>query len=167
MNATFKHITIALLAGTALQLSSPSAAQVVQTIPAAEPVTTSTPVSKSVRAAIWQGEDVALKGRDVVSYFKNDKPLDGSEKYTANWDSTTWQFSSDENRQLFLADPEKYAPQFGGFCPVALSKNKFKVGHVNQYHVNDDKLYLNYKKSAQKQFSKEPDNFLLRAELNF
>jgi len=119
------------------------------------------------RNNIWQGKDVALSGRDVVSYHTNDAPLEGSKKYAAIWDNSKWQFSSEKNRDLFLQNPEKYVPEFGGLCPVALAENKAKIGHVNQYSIVDEKLYFNFDEQASSQFSKNPDNFLVRAQLNF
>ena len=86
-------------------------------------------ISQSLKkTASWQGEDVALRGRDVVSYHQSNKSRKGSKKYIANWDDTTWRFSSAENRDLFVENPERYVPEFGGYCPVALSNNHAKVG---------------------------------------
>jgi len=167
MTVKLKYITAALLAGAAVNISSLSLAQTTsEQITPAPQTLIETPV-KTAPAASWQGKKVAIRGRDVVSFFENDEPQKGSKEFTANWDNTTWRFASDENRKLFLADPEKYAPQFGGFCPVALADNKAKIGHVNQYSVYNNKLYLNYNKASKKKFSNDPDNFLWRAQLNF
>lgn len=168
MTLKLRYIPIVLITATALSISSLSVAQATD-ISAATKVAQieKQAVEKTPRAASWQGKNLALRGRDVVSFFKNDTPQTGSKKYTANWDNTTWRFSSDKNRKLFLADPEKYAPQFGGFCPVALADNNAKIGHVNQYTVHEEKLYLNYNRRSKNKFSDNPDNFLLRAQLNF
>lgn len=168
MSLRFRYITLAFITGAALQIGGLATAQVTEITPAPDVTAAQTlEVQKTARAASWQGKKLALRGRDVVSFFENDKPQKGSKKYTANWDDTTWRFSSEENRKLFLANPEKYAPQFGGFCPVALADNNAKIGHVNQYSVHEDKLYLNYNRASKKKFSNDPDNFLLRAQLNF
>ena len=137
------------------------------TVEQSEIITTNAPVVKTARAASWNGKKVALRGRDVVSFHTNDKPLRGSKKFVADWDNTQWRFSSEENRDLFLKDPKKYVPEFGGYCPVSLARNHAKVGHVGQYTIRDEKLYMNYNRSTKSAFNESPDNFLLRAQLNF
>ena len=119
------------------------------------------------RPASWQGQDVALEGYDVVSYFQAKAPLDGTSQYSAKWDNTTWHFSSEENRDLFAKNPERYVPEFGGYCPVSLSRNHAKVGLTNQYSVIDDKLYLNFNEQARKDFRDTPGEYIVRAELSF
>jgi len=125
------------------------------------------PPAKTARKASWQGKKVALKGRDVVSFFENEKPLKGSKQYVVDWDDTKWRFSSEKNRDLFIQDPKKYIPEFGGFCPVALADNNAKIGKSTHYSVINDKLYLNYNRTSKSAFNENPDNFLVRAQLNF
>jgi len=84
-----------------------------------------------------------------------------------DFDDTKWRFSSAENRDLFLKDLKKYIPEFGGFCLVALADNKAKIGHTDQYTMVDEKLYFNYNKASKRAFNESPDNFLVRAQLNF
>ena len=57
----------------------------------------------------------AIKGYDTVSYFTEGKPTKGSEEYQVQWQGARWLFSSEENLKLFQSDPEKYAPQYGGY----------------------------------------------------
>ena len=58
---------------------------------------------------------VAIKGYDTVAYFKEGRAVKGKSKYVYNWNDAKWYFSSEENRALFAADPERYAPQYGGY----------------------------------------------------
>jgi len=125
------------------------------------------PVKTATRAASWQGQDVALKGQDVVSYFGDEAPVQGSEEFFVDWDDTRWRFSSEKNRDLFEQDPIKYVPEFGGYCPVALAGNHAKIGTITHYTVLDQKLYLNYNEEFATVFKERPDNFLVRASLNF
>jgi len=138
-----------------------------QVLERSEIIQTQTPIVKTTRETSWNGKKVALRGRDVVSYHNNDKPLRGSRKIVVDYDNTKWRFSSEENRDLFLKDPKKYIPEFGGFCPVALADNNAKIGHTGQYTVRDEKLYFNYDRASKRAFNETPDNFLLRAQLNF
>jgi len=130
-------------------------------------ITLATPESKTQRAASWQGQELAIAGRDVVSFYSVDGPKDGTKEFTAKYDDTTWRFSSEKNRDLFKQDPAKYIPEFGGFCPVALADNHTKIGKSTHYTVVDDKLYLNYNTEAENAFRKRKDDFLVRAQLNF
>ena len=78
--------------------------------------------------------DVAISGYDTVSYFTDGKPTHGSSQYTATYKNVIYQFSNAENRDTFRANPEYYAPQYGGFCAmgVALEK-KFTVDPTAWY----------------------------------
>jgi len=121
---------------------------------------------QTTRAPSWQGQELAIAGRDVVSLY-GDKPKDGKKKYVVEYDDTTWRFSSKKNRDLFKQDPAKYVPEFGGFCPVALSENHGKIGKSTHYTVVDDKLYFNYNTEAESAFRRRPNDFLVKAQLNF
>ena len=58
---------------------------------------------------------VAIKGYDTVAYFTEGRAVKGKRKFSHNWSDAKWYFSSEENRDLFIADPEQYAPQYGGY----------------------------------------------------
>jgi YHS domain-containing protein len=57
----------------------------------------------------------AIKGYDAVAYFTEGKPVKGKAALSHEWNGARWQFSSEENMKLFAANPEKYAPQYGGY----------------------------------------------------
>src|SRR6266508_541232 len=65
---------------------------------------------------------VALKGYDPVSYFTEGKPEKGSSQFTFAFDDSTYWFKSAEHRARFVADPERYAPQFAGYCAIQVSR---------------------------------------------
>ena len=60
--------------------------------------------------------DTALKGYDTVAYFTDGKPVKGDKQFSTEWNGATWQFATAENLAAFEAAPEKYAPQYGGYC---------------------------------------------------
>ena len=64
----------------------------------------------------------AIDGTDPVAYFTEGRPVAGDRGITHDWNGATWRFSSAENRDLFAASPEKYAPQYGGYCAWAVSQ---------------------------------------------
>ena len=58
---------------------------------------------------------VAIKGYDTVAYFKEGRAVKGQRKFAHLWNDAKWYFASESNREMFAADPEKYAPQYGGY----------------------------------------------------
>ena len=58
---------------------------------------------------------VAIKGYDTVAYHTEGRAVKGQRKYSHRWNDAKWYFTNAENRDLFIADPEKYAPQYGGY----------------------------------------------------
>ena len=104
---------------------------------------------------------VAIKGYDTVAYFTVSKALKGNKEFSHTWKEAKWRFSSKENLELFKASPEKYAPQYGGWCAWGLAaKDKLYGIEGNCWTIVDGKLYLNYNKSIQKNWEKEKSKFI-------
>ncbi len=85
-----------------------------------------------------------VEGYDVVAYFNNEA-LKGDKKYTATYDGSDFKFVSQENLDTFKANPEKYLPQYGGYCAyaVALASKKVDI-NPETFEIRDGKLYLFY-----------------------
>lgn len=96
--------------------------------------------------------DLAIQGYDPIAYFSQDKAVEGSAKFTASHEGAIYRFSSAENRDRFKADPERYAPQFGGFCAMGVALNKKLDVDPHAFHIEDGKLYLNLNKDVQKKW---------------
>jgi YHS domain-containing protein len=71
--------------------------------------------SSAVEPINTTADGVAIKGYDPVAYFLEERPVKGSEEFEYEWMGAKWRFASAEHRDLFKADPEKYAPQYGGY----------------------------------------------------
>lgn len=112
-------------------------------------------------------DNVALKGHDPVAYFTESKPVKGSAEFTHTWNGATWRFASAANRDTFAKDPAKYAPQFGGYCAWAVSKNYTADVDPEAWKIVGDKLYLNYSKSVQRMWEKELYDRIQSAEKNW
>jgi YHS domain-containing protein len=83
-------------------------------------------------------------GYDVVAYFNN-KSLKGSKKITTKYDNVTFRFSSEKNLEAFKKEPQKYIPQYGGYCAYAIAKNGEKVSiDPKTFEIKNGKLYLFY-----------------------
>lgn len=85
---------------------------------------------------------VALKGYDPVAYFTAAAPQQGSDRHTFEWGDAVWQFANSGNREMFAANPQKYAPQFGSFCAFAVSKGFTADSSPDAWHIEDGKLYV-------------------------
>jgi YHS domain-containing protein len=89
----------------------------------------------------------ALKGYDAVSYFKGTGvPAKGSDAFKTSWRGADWLFSSQANLDAFKADPDRYAPQYGGYCAWAAAQGSLAKGDPTVYTLLNGKLYLNYNK---------------------
>ncbi len=98
-----------------------------------------------------ESENKAIKGYDAVSYFiGSGQPVKGSQDFQTSWRGADWHFSSQKNLTTFIADPEKYAPQYGGYCAWAAAHGGLAKGDPNVYHLENGKIYLNYDESIKK-----------------
>ncbi len=105
--------------------------------------------------------DVAIKGYDPVAYFVKGGPVQGSTRYTATYKNAIYQFSSADNRDAFRDNPEKFAPQFGGFCAYGVTKERKFDTDPTAWKISDGKLYLNLNKSVQKTWLRDvPGNIV-------
>jgi YHS domain-containing protein len=95
---------------------------------------------------------VALQGYDPVAYFEQNQPVKGSPQFTYSWMGAVWNFASDADLKKFQAAPEKYAPQFGGYCAWAVSNNYTADADPNAWKIVDGRLYVNYNKDVQKKW---------------
>ena len=93
---------------------------------------------------------VAINATDPVGYFEQEKPVPGSAEHTINWNGADWHFASSANAAKFEADPETYAPVFGGYCAFAASRGYLAPTAPEAWTIHDGKLYLNANLRAQK-----------------
>lgn len=107
---------------------------------------------------------VAIKGYDPVAYFEQQKPVKGSAEHSYQWQAATWHFASAENRQAFVDDPVKYAPQYGGWCAFAMARGKKVDIDPDAWAIVDDKLYLNYSIPTQGFWVKQRDRYIREAD---
>jgi YHS domain-containing protein len=110
---------------------------------------------------------LALSGYDAVSYFKDKKPVVGKPEFSYKWMDVTWRFSSAENRDAFKNAPERYAPQYGGYCAFGTSQGHLVPGDPQAWKVVDDKLYLNYNKDVQKFWLQDVPGNIEKADENY
>lgn len=121
------------------------------------------------KAPIYTGflSKLAVEGHDPVAYFTEGKPVEGKKKFSTDYQGAEWRFASQENLDLFLADPEKYAPQYGGYCAWAVAQGDTAKGDADHWKIVDGKLYLNYNKKIQKDWELNQSQFIESANANW
>jgi len=110
---------------------------------------------------------VAIHGYDPVAYFTENKPVEGSKEFSYQWQGTEWHFKNKANADLFKSNPEKYAPQFGGYCAYGVSEDHKSSTEPDAFTVVNDKLYLNYNKKVKELWSQDRDGRIKKAEMNW
>ena len=114
----------------------------------------------------WRG--IAIKGYDPVAYHEEGKPVKGSSQYEFTWKDAKWRFASAAHRDLFEADPEKYAPRYGGYCAYAVSQGyTASVDPENAWTIFEGKLYLNYNVDVKKTWQKDIPGNIKKADANW
>jgi hypothetical protein len=98
---------------------------------------------------------LGIKGYDPVAYFTLQRATPGQPQFEYQWDEHVWRFASAEHRELFKADPVRYAPQFANFCAVALSRGEVSEANPEYWLISDGKLYLFGKSYGPDIFRKE------------
>lgn len=110
---------------------------------------------------------LAIHGTDPVAYFTDKKPVEGKKEFSYDWMGATWRFASAEHLAMFKADPEKYAPQFGGYCAYAVSQGSTAKSEPEDWTIVDNKLYLNYNDKVQKIWLQDRDKYIKDAQANW
>lgn len=125
------------------------------------------PLNKSTAEVNVDSKGLALQGYDAVAYFKENLPREGKAEFTADYKGAKWQFSSAENRDAFSKEPEKYAPQYGGYCAWAVGHNYTAQGDPQAWKIVDNKLYLNYNKDVQAKWQQEIPKYIADGDKNW
>ena len=102
---------------------------------------------------------VVLKGYDPVAYFTQGKPVKGDPRYSYDWDEGRYHFASAQHRAMFVGDPEKYAPQFGGYCTGSMSRGVRNEGDPEGWTIQGGKLYV-FGEAKWKAVSESDPNFI-------
>jgi hypothetical protein len=124
--------------------------------------------TSAASSSINKGSDgVALKGYDVVAYFTEGKPIMGTKEFRHEWQGVKWQFSSAANRDLFAANPSKYAPQYGGYCAFGVSEGHKAKVDPSVWKIVDGKLYLNYDAGVGNEWRKDIPGRIAKANKNW
>jgi YHS domain-containing protein len=116
---------------------------------------------------VFTTDEGAIRGYDPVAYFQHGKPVKGKKEYTWVWNSAPWSFATKENLEAFKASPEKYAPQYGGYCAYGTSQGHKAPTQPDAWTIVNGKLYFNYNKSVQATWTKDQQQLIKKADENW
>jgi hypothetical protein len=138
------------------------------TLVASGPAFAAQPAVNTLKNSVFGGRtDTAINGYDTVAYFTVGKPVKGQDNLALDWMGAKWKFATQGNLDLFKASPEKYAPQYGGYCAYGVANDNLVKVEPDQFTVRDGKLYLNYDASIQALWLKDPVGFIKTADAKF
>lgn len=115
------------------------------------------------QSAVFAPDGKALRGYDPVAYFTLSQPTKGDSTIRFAYQGADWYFASTANRDAFKANPEKYVPQYGGYCAYGTSEGHKAPTQPDAWAVVDDKLYLNYNTKVKTLWDKQRDERIQKA----
>ncbi|MDF1792353.1 MAG: YHS domain-containing (seleno)protein [Thalassobaculaceae bacterium] len=113
---------------------------------------------------VFERGGVALGGYDTVAYFLDREPVEGSETHRVDWNGVVWHFTSDENALLFRGEPERFAPQYGGYSLYGMSRGKAYAADPRVFDIIDGKLYLSRNDAVRGIWQRNPDGYIAAAD---
>ncbi len=116
---------------------------------------------------VFSENGIAINGYDPVAYFTAGEPTEGSTDHSTEWNGSKWLFSNAENKTSFEATPEKFAPQYGGYCAYAVSKGYTASTQPDAWTIHEGKLYLNYNKAVRLLWSQDIPGHISSADGNW
>ncbi len=111
--------------------------------------------------------DLAIKGYDPVAYFTDAGAVQGNPQFSATYKNAIYHFASSENRDQFKADPQAFAPQYGGYCAFGVAMGKKFETDPQAWKIEDGKLYLNLDKTVQQRWLEDTQGFIQDANTNW
>jgi len=115
----------------------------------------------------YKPNGIAIRGFDTVAYFTESKAVKGKKSISTEWNGATWYFSKQEHLDLFTANPESYAPQYGGYCAYGIAVDNLVKIEGNLWDIVDGKLYLNFNKKLQNKWRSDIAGYIKTADEKF
>jgi YHS domain-containing protein len=121
----------------------------------------------SLIAAVNTEQGLAIKGYDPVTYFSNGKPTPGLAQFSFTYNGAVYRFASTANRDSFLAAPDKFLPQYGGYCAYAIALNTIADIDPDEWKIVNGKLYLNNNFLSQTLWSLDKPGYIAKGDQNW
>jgi hypothetical protein len=110
---------------------------------------------------------VAIGGYDPVAYFTDGRPIKGSPSFSVPFDESDYFFASAEHQRLFTTDPDRYAPQYGGYCAIGVSVGEKAEVDPESWTISNDRLYVFHYKRNMQEFAIDGSNIIAKADTNW
>jgi hypothetical protein len=130
---------------------------------AASACTRSSQEATALDGNFFSPDGIAIGGYDPVAYFTEGRPVKGAPSLAAQHQEATFWFASAANRDRFLADPRRYAPQYGGFCAYGVAEGYRATTEPDAFTLHEGRLYLNYNTDVRTLWTKDRDRRIARA----
>jgi len=114
--------------------------------------------------AVNASDGTAIHGHDPVAYLVDHEAVPGSPEFAVSWRGAEWRFSSARNRALFLGDPTRYAPQYGGFGAYGTAIGKAYDVDPTVFDVIDGRLYLHRNDRVRDLWLRNPEGYIAEAD---
>ena len=121
----------------------------------------------AAKPPVFATDGIAINGYDPVAYFTVSKPVKGSMDHVSDWQGAKMLFSSAETKAMFDADPEKFAPRYGGYCAYAVSKGATAPTDPQAWTVHEDRLYLNFSTDVRSIWQQDIPGNVAKADANW
>ncbi len=127
------------------------------------------PAPAAAKDPVYTGifSSLAVSGYDPVAYFTAGQPVEGSADHELAWSGATWRFASAANLAAFQADPQAFAPQYGGYCAWAVAQGSTASSDPTAWRIVDDKLYLNYSHDIQGRWQQDIAGNIAKGDANW
>jgi hypothetical protein len=123
--------------------------------------------AQAVGQPLPEGRRVALRGYDPVAYFMDGKPMKGSPRYWYSFDDAVYTFRSADHRARFAAAPERYAPQYSGYCAAGVSEGHKQEPDPEAWIIANGKLFVFHLKEKVPEFRKRIAEVAAKADGNW
>jgi len=123
--------------------------------------------TRSGNLTVNSSRGVVIDGYDAVAYFTLGQATKGTEKFSYQWLGAEWHFVNAEHRQMFIVDPNKFTPQYGGYCATAMSEGHLVPIDPESWQIVDGKLYLHYSKRSESRWSQDQESSITSANTHW
>lgn len=119
------------------------------------------------KSPVFEINGKAIRGYDVVAYYVKGEAVLGADSLNLKWNNSIWYFSTKSNLELFKAAPEKYAPQYGGYCAYGTADGHKAPTQPDAWTIVNGKLYLNYNTKVKGLWIKDSEGYIKKADIKW
>lgn len=118
---------------------------------------------------VFTGEEgnVAVEGYDVVAYFTQGEPMQGSPEHSMQWRGAEWRFASADHLARFRENPERFAPAYGGYCAYGAAQGKALASSPHFWKIEDGRLYLNLNEKVHGLWNEDREGHIQTADAHW